>query len=338
MEVIHLKTKHWIGPDLLQNALKHYCASDPHLSYVGGLQNHVYEYKQGGGSFMLRLTPATNRTESLVQAELEWIIFLADKGVSVSKPIHSRNGRLTEAVFSPEQYFICAVFEKANGKAAEYPECLQDNDLYERLGRLTGKMHALSTSYQPQKDPRQDWSKNWFLQHIDLIPSSQAAVRASCSNLIKAVSSLPKEEGAYGLIHGDINVGNFRINEYGEITLFDFDEAQYSWFVEDIAVQLYYLVYVYGGKDGKELREEQARRFMKHFMKGYHLEHSLEEYWLKQIPLFLKLRELIVYIGAFRNWDGDEAFSGSDNQWFKDWIAESKARIENNIAIVDIWS
>ncbi|MNI99754.1 hypothetical protein D3C73_1589180 [compost metagenome] len=76
---------------------------------------------------------------------------------------------------------------------------------------------------------------------------------------------------------------------------------------------------------------------MNHFMKGYVLEHSLDEYWIKQIPLFLRLRELIVYIGSFRNWDGDESFSSSDNQWFKDWIAESKLRIENEIPIVNIW-
>jgi hypothetical protein len=59
---------------------------------------------------------------------------------------------------------------------------------------------------------------------------------------------------------------------------------------------------------------------------------------LESIPLFLRLRELNVYIGAFRNFDGDESFSKSDNQWFKDWIAESRARLEtNNNPIVDVW-
>lgn len=288
----------------------------------------------------MRLTPSTNRSETLVQSELDWILYLANKGVSVSKPILSNNGRLTEVILLSEKHFTCVVFEKASGRMIEYPECLQDNTLYERLGRLTGKLHALSKSYQPQERNRKrhGWSKNWFLQNIDLIPKSQVGVRASCSNLIKTIGLLPKDERAYGLIHGDINVGNFRVNDYGKVILFDFDEAQYSWFVEDIAIQLYYLVYVYGGNNGKVLREEQAHRFMHHFMKGYTLEHSLDEYWIKQIPLFLKLRELIVYIGAFRNWDGDETFSSSDNQWFKDWIAESKVRIENETPIVNIWN
>jgi Ser/Thr protein kinase RdoA (MazF antagonist) len=170
-----------------------------------------------------------------------------------------------------------------------------------------------------------------------LVPASQAGVHAGYADLVRTIRALPKDDGAYGLIHGDIGVGNFTVRDDGAVTLFDFDEAQYSWFVEDIAVQLYYLVYVCGGEDGKSLREEQARRFMHHFMKGYAPEHSLDEYWVRQIPLFLRLRELIVYIGAFRNWDGDETFGSADNQWFKDWIAESRARIENGIPIVDIW-
>ncbi|MOA07567.1 Stress response kinase A [compost metagenome] len=170
-----------------------------------------------------------------------------------------------------------------------------------------------------------------------MLPKSQVCVRDSYSKLVKTINELPKDENSYGLIHGDIGVGNFMVDEQRVVTLFDFDEAQYSWFVEDVAIQLYYLVYVFGGEDGKGYREEQARRFMNHFMKGYVLEHSLDEYWIKQIPLFLRLRELIVYIGSYRNWDGDESFSSSDNQWFKDWIAESKLRIENEIPIVNIW-
>lgn len=334
-----MKSKEFVGDEILENAVRHFSSRDIQVTFVGGYQNYVYEYKQDDKHFILRLTPSTNRSENLVQSELDWVSFLANKGVSVSQPILSKNGRLTEVVYLSEGYFTCSVFEKACGRRVEYPECLQDNTLYERLGRLTGKVHALSKTYQPQERSgrRHDWSENWFLQNIELIPKTQVGVRASYACLKNMICSLPKDERSYGLIHGDINVGNFRVNDLGEVTLFDFDEAQYSWFVEDIAIQLYYLVYVYGGNDGVRLREEQARRFMNHFMKGYSLEHSLDEYWLKQIPIFLRLRELIVYIGSFRNWDGDEAFSSSDNQWFKDWIAESKVRIESEMPIVNIW-
>lgn len=326
---------------MVEQALRRYTTGNlPQFTFLGGLQNQVYEYKHGERNLVLRLTPLTNRSELMVQGELDWILFLADKGISLSKPIPSIQGKRTEVVNSMEGGAICVVFEKAAGRKVGYPECLEDDGLYERLGRLTGKMHALSSRYVPSKHQlkRHEWHQNWFLQHLDLMPQSHVKARRQCSTLISEIGSLPKDAHSYGLIHGDINVGNFRVSEQDEITLFDFDEAQYSWYVEDIAVQLYYLVYVYGGEQGAERRAQQARRFMDHFMKGYREEHHLDEYWIRKLPLFLKLREIIVYIGSFRNWDGDETFSSSDNQWFKDWMAESRARIENGISIVDIWS
>jgi amicoumacin kinase len=125
----------------------------------------------------------------------------------------------------------------------------------------------------------------------------QGVVHESCTKLIKKIEdTLFKNHNCYGLIHCDIGVGNFLVNDNG-ITLFDFDEAQYSWFVEDIAIPLYYLVYLYGGEEGEEERISQARRFMDNFLRGYTQHISIEDYFLKQIPFFLQLREIIVYTG-----------------------------------------
>ncbi|QWU13879.1 Ser/Thr protein kinase RdoA involved in Cpx stress response, MazF antagonist [Paenibacillus sophorae] len=323
-----------------ERAAAKYGITGKHLTFIGGFQNFVYEYLQGDKPCILRLTPSTHRSAQTVQAELEWILYLADHGISVSSPIVSKSGNLTEVVGTDTELFFTAVaFEKAPGHKASYPECLNDEGLYEKLGQLTGKMHALSQSYRPRNESvkRQDWSGNYYLKNIDILPASHTLVRQQYLDLAQAIHRLPKESHTYGLIHGDMGVGNYTVDNRGAITLYDFDEAQYSWYVEDIAVQLYYLVYVYGGEEGYKLREEQAHRFMKPFLKGYHLENELDESMLKQIPLFLQLRELIVYIGAFRNFAGDETFSGSDNQWFKDWIAESRIRLESGTPIVDIW-
>ncbi|MEF3353781.1 phosphotransferase [Paenibacillus sp. GYB006] len=309
------------------------------LHYIGGFQNFIYEYQVDNKEYIMRFTPSAHRTLSEVQAELEWILYLADHGISVSAPVPSIHGRRTETAELEEMYFTAAVFDKAKGKKIDYPDCLKDHELYERLGRLTGRMHALSKSYKPAdaKIRRHEWTENYYLKNIDILPDSHTGVRERYLELVHSIQKLPISEDAYGLIHGDIINANYLVREQGEITLFDFDEAQYSWFVEDIAIQLYYLVYVYGGEEGKNLREYQASRFMEPFLKGYREENQLEEQWLKQMPLFLRLRELIVYIGAFRNFEGDETFSHSDNQWFKDWIRESKIRLETGEPIVNIW-
>jgi len=42
---------------------------------------------------------------------------------------------------------------------------------------------------------------------------------------------------SYGLVHCDVNPTNFYVND-GQITLFDFDDCAYNWFINDIAVAL----------------------------------------------------------------------------------------------------
>lgn len=160
------------------------------------------------------------------------------------------------------------------------------------------------------------------------IPEDQYQLYESYKLLIEKIGNLDKGIDSYGLIHGDINVGNFFVNDEG-ITVFDFDECQYSWFVEDIAIQLFYIIYVYLD-DSIEERKAQACRFMKNFMKGYSKENFIEEYWLEQIPIFLQLREIIVHVGIYRSVD----LSNLD-KWMQGYFIQSKLRIEQGKPIVD---
>lgn len=145
---------------------------------------------------------------------------------------------------------------------------------------------------------------------------------------MEKIKGLKKDSDSYGLIHGDINVGNFYINDNG-ITVFDFDECQYSWFVEDIAIQLFYIIYVFLD-DSIDERQAQASRFMKNFIDGYYQENIIDEYWLKQIPLFLQLREIIVHIGIYRSVELSKM-----GQWMQGYCAQSRLRIEQGIPIAD---
>jgi len=123
---------------MLELASGLFSSGNVQVSCVGGLQNFVYEYCQDGRSYILRLTPSANRSENMVLSELDWILYLTGNGISVSSPIRSKNGRWTEVLPLSEGYLTCTVFEKAPGRTVGYPACLRDNDLYERLGRLTG--------------------------------------------------------------------------------------------------------------------------------------------------------------------------------------------------------
>ncbi|KYP81789.1 phosphotransferase enzyme family protein [Ferroacidibacillus organovorans] len=306
------------------------------LTPCHGSMNFVYEYQSGAKTYILRFTPSAHRSVNLVRGELEWLLYLKKNGVAVSAPVASVRGNLAEFVGQHGSGFTVASFVKAEGRSVPYPDCLHDYELYYNCGVAIGRLHAVSKSFLPssKRVQRGEWRDNFYLTNIHgFVPSDQVNMFEGCRNTISNIQALPAERQSFGLTHGDVHVGNFRVDG-SRVVLFDFDEAQYSWFINDIVTQMYYLVYVYGGDDGRELRESQASRFMEHFMKGYSQEHEIDKYWMMQIPLFLRLREIIVYVGMYKNHPDVSEL----NQWGKDFISEAKMRIENGTPIVDIWN
>ena len=141
---------------------------------------------------------------------------------------------------------------------------------------------------------------------------------------------LPVNTDNFGLIHGDINVGNFTVDESVGIAAFDFDECQYSWYIEDIAIQLYYLLYVFG-EDSKSERKDQYELFIKHFELGYTEEaRQMPDSWKDQLKLFLRLREIIVVVGMYRSWDLSQP-----DDWTRDFLQDSRMRITKGISLID---
>ncbi|MBU5592789.1 phosphotransferase [Clostridium sp. MSJ-4] len=316
--------------EILREAAARFDIDVSTLTLIGRFQNFVYEYEKQDRSYILRLIHSSHRKEEAVKGELDWILYLANNGVSASKPIYSIRDRLTERISAKDSYFIATSFEKAIGKKIGYPECINNQELFEKCGEITGRMHLLSKQYIPstKEIQRHEWTENYYLQNIKkFIPTSQYEIHESYKVLINKINHLEKDSNSFGIIHGDINVGNFLLSDEG-INIFDFDECQYSWFVEDIAIQLFYIIYVFLD-DSIEERQEEAYTFMKSFMRGYYRENFIDEYWLRQIPLFLQLREIIVYIGIYRSFELSNL-----NQWRRNYIMQSKARIEKGTPIV----
>lgn len=304
--------------------------SHDELSFIGGFQNFIYSYTREGCKYILRFTPGTLRTQEGIEAELEWIRYLVENGMQVSEPIRSAQGIDVERVSGKMVDFYATSFRHAPGRKIGYPECLNNPMLYNQCGRMTGHFHELAKRYEPLTR-RHSWERNeYLLQARKYIPPEHAPILHALDELKESLASLPVTPDNFGLIHGDINVGNFTIDETGEITLFDFDECQYSWYAEDIAIQLYYLLYVFG-EDSKSERKVQYELFIEHFERGYTEKgRRLPEGWKEQLPLFLRLREIIVFVGMYRSWD----LRQPDN-WTRDFLQDSRMRIINGLSLID---
>ena len=65
-------------------------------------------------------------------------------------------------------------------------------------------------------------------------------------------------------------------------------------------------------------------------MKGYNSQYQLEEKWLREIPYFLKLREIDLYAVIHRSFNETEY----DN-WCRAFMAGRREKIENNQPFAD---
>jgi Ser/Thr protein kinase RdoA (MazF antagonist) len=115
------------------------------------------------------------------------------------------------------------------------------------------------------------------------------------------------------------------VDEAGHITLFDFDDCVYSWFINDIAIALFYIIA--DAQDPTAFTWE----FMTRFLKGYQQAHPLDPKWLKEIPTFLKVREIEMYAVIHRDFD----VSNIDNWWCERFMRDRKSRIEQNVPYID---
>jgi Ser/Thr protein kinase RdoA (MazF antagonist) len=263
-----------------------------------GCANLVYHYENEGQPRVLRISYRPDRPVQLVQAELHFVEYLAESGVRVSRPVTSVNGKLIEVLPVAGMNFIAVSFVKGRGMRVpdnnyRYREGVSINEYFQNWGQVLGRLHRLAKTYQPlspsMKRPewhqREEYKGFPYRERLPLVAQKY-------DQLIAELQTLPKDVDSYGLIHYDFNDGNFTVDyDTGDITVFDFDDSCYFWFVYDLAC-------AWEGGIGRTtfqpLPERQGfmERYMEQVLTGYTRENSLSDEWLARLQLFLHLIQM----------------------------------------------
>jgi len=320
------KIKTRFNDTIMQKALKRFGIEESKLKELDGFESFIYEYSKDGIEYILRIGHSIRRPEHLIQAEVDWINYLAEGGASVAKAIKSETGKLVEPIDDGEgEFFMCTAFVKIIG---ENPwKFGWSDELFQTYGRILGKMHFLSRNYTPTTPncKRLDWDDPMMLEVVEYLPDSDLTVKQRYLELIQNINILPKNRETYGLIHQDAHGGNMLVEKDGNIVLFDFDDSAYSWYMNDIAIVLFYAVM------GRKDRTAFTHNFMKHFLKGYQQENIIDPNWLKEIPYFLKLREIDLYAVIHRSFD----VNNLTDPWCAGYMKGRKEMIEQNVPYID---
>ncbi|NJN18509.1 MAG: phosphotransferase [Oscillochloris sp.] len=300
---------------------------------TGGHVSHVYAYSDEQRSYILRITPPNPDIDlRAMRATLEWWAFLAAQGGPVPRLVASRNGNVIEVVQSGDQHYIAGAFEKAPGVLAEgmAPGDWSD-ELFQALGRTVGHCHRLAQQYEPARPefrrPEWDASGNCF-NPLESLDDADERILAERNHVLASIQALPKDRDSYGLTHLDLHFGNFYVDvAQQQILLFDFDDCAYGWYCMDIAMLLFDVLVVYDGLNPLQFGE----RFLENLLRGYHVAAPLSEFWITQLPHFLKLLEIGIYLILAPGYD-----PASADAWVSTFMPDRRDRIEHRRAYVDL--
>jgi amicoumacin kinase len=321
----------FFSPEILNQAAALFNVKVSDAKLLGDFENYVYEVKRHNKPYVLRLTYSSHREREQVEAELDWVQFLSRKGVKVAAPLLSIHGHLTECIPVQEGSFTVSLFEKAPGCSVRVDDDRYFHDaLFTQWGETIGRMHAVTRTYAPSPgvSKRMDWQDE-EMAVVRQIAKEEPFLLGKIEGLLKQIRKLPINKDIYGLIHADIHSGNFFVDDQ-RLTVFDFDDCCYHWFVNDLAIPLFYASFYRHVKD-EEARQEFAHRFFTAFLTGYFREYPLDLWWMEKIPLFLRLRDITFY-SVLRLKLSEEQLTPR----IKEIISEVRGRIEKEKPVVQL--
>jgi amicoumacin kinase len=276
-----------LTPSLLKSACVSWDADPERCRLLGDFENFVYEVEVRGRPAVLRITHRSHRTANDVQAELDFVRFLAQRELPVCRPVPSRSG--TDWQPLGDEFFACC-FERAEGKPAEPEDPSSWNErVFDNWGGTLASFHQSAAEYAPLagRPQRFRWHEDDLTVVSPHLPAEDADIAARLNRLLAELNRLPRPPESYGLIHADLHTGNFFVSEAGELRVFDFDDACQHWFSYDLAVVINHL--------SRQFTPAERDRIFNLVLVGYSRVRALPVGLDTELPLLLRLRNLQLY-------------------------------------------
>lgn len=284
--------------------------------------NFVYVLRNDGRECFLRFAESSERTRETIEAEMDILHWVADKGMAVASPMQSRNGNFVETVVTDLGTFHAVVFAGLEGSQLEIGDL--DDFQFREWGTALGKLHAALRTYAGSGlSARSTWR-----DHLELIraslPKDESVLGSEYQQIASSLHTLPVTPDTYGLVHCDFELDNLYWHDH-TIGIGDFDDCIHSWYIADIAWAL---------RDLFSDRIDLSTHSFRAFVRGYSQQYPLADELLSHLPLFVRMAKLLTYARLVRAMDLPEhpeepAWLGSLRLKLKNWMDGYKASLEN---------
>lgn len=298
------------------------------LEFIRESHNITYRVFDAHTSFILRVTSIKHRTWQQLESELDFQIYLYQNQAPVVKPLTTQDDKYIIEYFSEGKTYYITAFSLAEG---ENWNNRSDNskDMWMAIGAALGSIHNLSRQYRPKPSiqKRRFWNESQHLVNASSIFSKYNSDLSSV--FLKDMAryrTLPTDRMSFGLTHGDFLLSNYMIDRKNKVTVFDFDECEYSWFAVDIAICMHcYLI----GANPMELtnKSEMAESMLYHMLLGYKITNTMSE-MISELQSFFRIRDYI-YLSTIL--EKESELSG----WDKQFVETAMNRLINSDVFLD---
>jgi Ser/Thr protein kinase RdoA (MazF antagonist) len=281
-----------------QEALAGFGIEARSVELVARSENITFHARADGAAYALRLHRPGYHTLGELVSERVWTGALADAGFAVPVGVTTPDGRDYVAVgvgdevrqagvtlWTPGEV-LEEVMERQSDKAAILP-------WFARLGEIAADLHQHSSGWRaPAGFDRKVldadglmggepfWGRFW--EHAALTAGERTLLEKARERLHAALAGLPRDPEVFGMIHADLHHGNLLIDA-GALTVIDFDDAAFGWYLYDLAVALTQ----YQKRD--DLAELQGA-----LLAGYRARRPFSAAAEALLPMFVLVRRLAV--------------------------------------------
>ncbi|WP_313799246.1 phosphotransferase [Cytobacillus sp.] len=255
--------------------------------------NAIYPFQIRNKTQMLRFSPKSEKCQTNILAELEFISYLRSKQYGVLETALSKNGEELIEAQTPWGEYFASVFKRVAGIQLNKTD-LSDFIIF-NYGKALGKLHQLSSEYKPIKNKRWSFSDvlNWIHNTLIDLPHETSALMET-KLLQDYFYSIPITKSNFGLVHYDFEYDNVFYDEASHsCNVIDFDDAMYHWYIMDIVRAL----------DSMQdcIPAEMFQQKKQCFMDGYRTEYELSEDMLSIEPACRRFANLYGYVRVLRS-------------------------------------
>ena len=188
------------------------------------------------------------------ESEVAWVAALASSDyVRVPRGIATVDGTYVAVIVDDQGgRWSCVSYSYVEGSILE--DFTDPVPFYREIGRTTAHLHDHAGSWAPPPGfRRHSWSTadmvgptcrwgRW--QDVRFTAAERRLLESAERSALATVADAPRTPADWGLIHADLRPSNIMIDDDGTLTVIDFDDCGYSWYLYDFASALSFMEHV----------------------------------------------------------------------------------------------